>query len=95
MLAAFEEMPGITCATPDGAFYLFPNIAGWYGKSWSGGKIKDSYDATQFLLEEARCAVVPGEPFGAPDNLRISYSLSMKDIEKGIDRIKKAVATLK
>ena len=95
MLAAFEETPGVTCAKPAGAFYLFPNIAGWYGKSWKGGVIKNSYDATQFLLEEARCAVVPGEPFGAPDNLRMSYALSMDEVEKGIERIKKAVATLK
>lgn len=94
LLAAFEKIPGMSCLTPEGAFYVFPNISGWYGKKWSGGVINDSYDATSFLLQEARVAVVPGEPFGASDNIRISYALGMDDIQKGIDRIAAAVATL-
>jgi len=94
LLAAFDEIPGMSCIVPEGAFYVFPNISGWYGKKWKGGTINDSYDATTFLLEEARVAVVPGEPFGAADNIRISYALSMADVRKGIDRIRAAVAAL-
>lgn len=91
LLSAFDEIEGMSCLEPEGAFYVFPNISGWYGKKWSGGRIEDSYDATKFLLEEARIAVVPGDPFGAPDNIRISYALGMDDIKEGIERIKKAV----
>ncbi len=95
LLLAFDSIEGITSLTPEGAFYVFPNISGWYGKKWDGGVITDSYDATQFLLESARCAVVPGDPFGAPDNIRISYATSMENIEKGIERIATAVKTLR
>ncbi|MBF0170041.1 MAG: pyridoxal phosphate-dependent aminotransferase [Nitrospinae bacterium] len=95
LLAAFERIPGISCLKPEGAFYVFPNISGWYGKKWSGGVIKDSYDATTFLLQEARVAVVPGDPFGAPDNIRLSYALGMDEIQKGIDRMAAAAASLK
>jgi len=94
LLDAFDEIAGMSCVKPMGSFYVFPNISGWYGKKWSGGEIKDSYDATKFLLEEAKSAVVPGAPFGAPDNIRISYALGMDDIAKGIDRIKEAVKKL-
>jgi aspartate aminotransferase len=93
-LEAFKKIPGMSCEKPEGAFYVFPNISGWYGKSWKGTELKDSYDVTKFLLEEAKCAVVPGDPFGEPDNIRISYALSMDDIVKGIKRIEDAVATL-
>ncbi|MGK7344718.1 MAG: pyridoxal phosphate-dependent aminotransferase [Candidatus Nitrospinota bacterium M3_3B_026] len=91
LLAAFEKIEGMSCLEPEGAFYVFPNISGWYGKKWPGGEIKDSYDAAKFLLEQARIAVVPGDPFGAPDNIRISYALGMDDIKEGIERVKKAV----
>lgn len=94
LMDAFDEIPGISCVLPMGAFYVFPNISGWYGKKWKGGEIKDSYDVTKFLLEEARVAVVPGAPFGSPENIRISYALSMDDVVKGIDRIKQAVSNL-
>jgi aspartate aminotransferase len=93
-LEAFEAMPGVTCVVPEGAFYVFPNIAGLYGKTWSGGVLNDSYDVTKFLLEEGKIAVVPGEPFGQMDNIRISYALSMADLQKGLTRMAEAIATL-
>jgi aspartate aminotransferase len=95
LVSAFNSMPGVKCLNPMGAFYVFPNISGWFGKKWKNGVIKDSYDATAFLLETARVAVVPGDPFGAPENIRLSYALSMEEIEKGIDRMRKAVAELR
>jgi len=94
LVKAFNEIPGMKCQNPMGAFYVFPNISGWFGKKWSGGEIKDSYGATKFLLEAAKCAVVPGDPFGAPENIRLSYALSMSEIEKGIEYIKEAVKGL-
>tara|TARA_B100000959_G_scaffold81337_1_gene86633 strand:+ start:5636 stop:6844 length:1209 start_codon:yes stop_codon:yes gene_type:complete len=95
LLKVLKQIDGISCLKPEGAFYLFPNISGLYGKEWSGGKIMNSYDVTRFLLEQARVAVVPGAPFGAPNNIRFSYALNIDDINKGIDRIKEAVALLK
>ncbi|VAX19785.1 Aspartate aminotransferase [hydrothermal vent metagenome] len=94
LLSGFKSIPGIKCLTPMGAFYVFPNISGWFGTKWEGGVINDSYDVTKFLLEKARVAVVPGAAFGSPENIRISYALSMEDIEKGIERIAKAVDEL-
>ncbi|VAX14708.1 Aspartate aminotransferase [hydrothermal vent metagenome] len=95
LLEAFDEIDGMSCVKPMGSFYVFPNISGLYGKKWTGGEIKDSYDVTKFLLEEAKVAVVPGAPFGSSDNIRISYALAMNDIVKGIDRIKQAVKNLR
>jgi len=94
LVKALNGVPGASCLNPMGAFYVFPNVSGWFGKKWKGGVIKDSYDVTAFLLEIARVAVVPGDPFGAPDNIRLSYALSMEEIEKGVDRIRRAVAEL-
>jgi aspartate aminotransferase len=91
---SLNDIPGVRCLNPMGAFYVFPNVSGWFGKKWKGGVIKDSYDVTAFLLEIARVAVVPGDPFGAPDNIRLSYALSMEEIEKGVDRIRRAVGEL-
>lgn len=95
LVKELNAISGARCLNPMGAFYVFPNVSGWFGKSWKGGVIKDSYDATAFLLETARVAVVPGDPFGAPENIRLSYALSMEEIEKGVDRIRKAVAELR
>ena len=95
LVKALNAIPGANCLNPMGAFYVFPNVSGWFGKNWKGGTIKDSYDVTAFLLETACVAVVPGDPFGAPENIRLSYALSMEEIEKGVDRIRRAVAELK
>jgi aspartate aminotransferase len=95
LVKELNAIPGASCLNPMGAFYVFPNVSGWFGKKWKGGVIKDSYDVTAFLLERARVAVVPGDPFGAPGNIRLSYALSMEEIEKGVDRIQRAVAELR
>ncbi len=94
LLAGFENMQGVTSLKPEGAFYVFPNISGLFGKKWRGEALKDSYDVTKFLLEEARVAVTPGDPFGSPGNIRMSYALSMEELLNGIDRMNNAVASL-
>ena len=94
LLEIVEQIPGITCQTPMGAFYAFPNISGLYGKQWSGGQINSSSDVVKFLLEQARVALVPGSAFGADGHVRISYALSMEDLEKGMYRIRDAVNSL-
>ncbi|MFW2331248.1 MAG: pyridoxal phosphate-dependent aminotransferase [Nitrospinota bacterium] len=90
-----SNIEGISTLTPDGAFYLFPNISGWFGKRWNDLILKDSFDVTKFLLEEAEIAVVPGAVFGADNNIRISYALRMEQISEGIERIKRVAKLLK
>lgn len=94
VLSMLGDIPGVTCLKPMGAFYVFPNFSCWFGKKWSGGVIENSTDVAKFLLERGSVAVVPGSPFGAPENVRISYALSMEEIEKGMGRIKIAAGEL-
>lgn len=90
-----NNIQGITCNLPKGAFYAMPNVSSFYGKRWENYKIKNSMDLTNFLLEEAKVAVAPGEAFGIDDNIRIAYSNSMENIVKGMDALEKALKKLK
>jgi len=89
-----NDIPEINCFNPQGAFYVFPNISGYFGKEFNGKVIKDSLDFTEFILDEAKVAVVPGVAFGSDDHVRISYATSMDDIIKGMERITEAVKKL-
>jgi len=89
-----NDIPEISCFDPQGAFYVFPNVSGCYGKEYDGKVIKDSLDFTEFILDEAKVAVVPGVAFGSDDHVRISYATSMDDIVKGIDRMTEAIKKL-
>jgi len=82
ILAGLRAIPGITCATPQGAFYVFPSIA-----AHLNAQMPDDVAAAKQLLEREHVAVVPGEPFGAPGHLRISYATSMERIEEGLRRL--------
>ena len=95
VLGRLRAMPGVTCAGSHGAFYLMPNVKSFYGKSYNGKVIKDSFDLSDYLLDEARIALVPGAAFEAPDNLRISYSNSMENLTKALDQMEAALAKLK
>ena len=89
-----NEIPEITCFDPQGAFYVFPNVSGCYGKEFNGKALNNSLDFTEFILDEAKVAVVPGVAFGADNYVRISYATSMDDIVKGINRITEAITKL-
>ncbi len=89
-----NEIEGFSCFNPKGAFYVFPSINGFVGKEYEGKSISGSIDFTEFLLEKAKVAVVPGIAFGKENYLRISYATSMENIEKGMDRIEEAVKSL-
>jgi len=78
-----NNMDGISCLSPQGAFYTFPNTSGLY----NGQSVKNSFDIASLLLEKAHIAVVPGAPFGSDECVRISYAISMEKIEKGMDRL--------
>ena len=85
-----NDLPGICCNDPDGAFYVFPDVSAHFGKRG----ITDSSSFATYLLDEARVAVVPGVAFGADEFVRISYATSMEKIREGIARIDAALRKL-
>lgn len=87
MIDRLNQIPGVSCIMPPGAFYAFPNVTGILGKSFNGHKINGSMDLTELLLQEAKVAVLPGSPFGADKFLRLSYATSMENIVAGLDRM--------
>jgi len=89
-----NDMDGVSCFTPKGAFYAFPNFSGLYGRSFKGERIGNSTDFADYLLREARVAIVPGVAFGADSFARLSYATSMENIEEGLNRIEAAIAGL-
>ena len=94
IVTRLNNMEGFQCFDPLGAFYVFPDIEGFIGKKHGEKTISNSIDFTEFLLEAAKVAVVPGIAFGKENFVRISYATSMKNIEEGMDRIEQAVALL-
>ena len=91
----FKKMPNIKCNTPEGAFYIFPDISAYFGTSYQNYKINNAQDFAMFLLEKANVATVTGDAFGSSENLRISYAASDTDLQKAIDRIGEAITLLK
>ncbi len=87
-------MNGVTCLTPQGAFYAFPNFRTWMGKGYGTYKINSGYDLATYLLDEVKVAVVPGDAFGAEGYLRLSFATSMEEIKKGLDRIEEGLGKL-
>jgi len=85
---------GVTCLRPEGAFYVFPNVGSYYGRSFEGKIIGTSAEMAAYLLDEANVALVPGGDFGHDDHIRISYATSMEQIEKGVERIRLALLKL-
>lgn len=90
-----NAMPGVSCFKSTGAFYVFPNFSGVYGKSFNGKPVTNSTEFAAYLLEEAKVALVPGVAFGADKFARLSYAISMENIKKGMDRIEEAIKNLK
>ncbi len=95
VLQRLKSIPGISCQEPQGAFYVFPNIASYFGKEYNGNYIRNSYGLAYYLLREANVVLVPGAAFGSDKHIRISYATSMEQLEKGMDRIAEALRKLK
>ncbi len=95
LVEGLNSVEGVSCITPNGAFYAFPNISKLYGRSVAERRINSSLDMAMYLLEDANVALVHGEAFGDDSYIRISYATSMENIKKGLDRIKEAVSRLK
>ncbi|MFP4598612.1 MAG: pyridoxal phosphate-dependent aminotransferase [Persicimonas sp.] len=89
IVGALEAIEGVECATPAGAFYVFPDFSTWIARHFD-----DDLELAGYLLDEAEVALVPGSAFGQPGCLRLSYATSDELIETGVERIKEALANL-
>jgi aspartate aminotransferase len=90
ILARLAEIPGLTCTTPDGAFYVYPNVSAYLGKAG----VPTAMELSKRLLHEAHVVTVPGEAFGTNQHIRLSYATSHADVEEGLDRMKAFFAKL-
>jgi aspartate aminotransferase len=90
-----NAIPGVNCMKPQGAFYVFPDVSHYYGRSFRGKPITNSAEMATYLLDESNVALVPGADFGHDDHIRISYAASMGQIEKGLERIREALLRLR
>jgi aspartate aminotransferase len=90
VLEGFKTIPGLTCTVPEGAFYVYPNVKAFLGK----GGLKTASNVAARLLSEAHVVVVPGEPFGTDEHIRLSYAVSADVIDKGVERMREFFARL-
>jgi aspartate aminotransferase len=89
-ISGLRAIPGITCAMPEGAFYAYPNVSAFFGR----GGMNSAADVAHHLLHDAHVVVVPGEGFGTREHIRISYATSEKEIDKGLERMRKFFGSL-
>tara|TARA_B100001939_G_scaffold73029_1_gene61214 strand:- start:355 stop:1548 length:1194 start_codon:yes stop_codon:yes gene_type:complete len=94
MLEMLSEIPGIRTNTPDGAFYIFPDVSRYFGKSDGEKTISNSSDFCMYILNDAHVALVAGEAFGSPNCVRISYAASEENLIEAVKRMKKSLAKL-
>jgi aspartate aminotransferase len=94
VLELVKEIPGIKCSEPDGAFYIFPDVSSYYGKTDGESVIANAADFSMYLLNKAHVSSVMGDAFGEPKCVRFSFANSMEKIEEGWARIKTALAKL-
>lgn len=89
-----NQISGISCLRPQGAFYVFPDIKDYFGRIYDGQRVENSSDFSMFLMNEARVAVVPGIAFGNDKHIRLSYATSMENIKEGMNRMEEALKRL-
>jgi aspartate/methionine/tyrosine aminotransferase len=92
IVSMLSEIDGVVCPMPQGAFYAYPSVKGLLGRDYDGRTIESSADLAEYILEQAEVAVVPGEAFGSPGYLRLSYALGDDDLVEGITRLQKLFA---
>src|SRR5215469_13264080 len=92
MVRLLNDIPGVVCPEPKGAFYAYPSVKGALGKELAGQRPQTSAELASLILDEAEVAVVPGEAFGTPGYFRLSYALGDADLEEGVTRIGKLLA---
>jgi aspartate/methionine/tyrosine aminotransferase len=95
LLGRLQELPGVRCPKPEGAFYLFPDVAAYFGRTAPGGAVIEGSEALcEYLLDAHHVALVPGSAFGADNGVRVSYAASMDDLARAADRIAAGLAAL-
>ncbi len=94
LLGRLRAIDGLVLPKPEGAFYLFPDVSAFFGKSSGGRLIESAEELCFYLLEDHNVALVPGEGFGSPNGMRLSYAASMDDLETAADRIEKGLNAL-
>jgi aspartate aminotransferase len=94
VIELLQEMPNVKCTDPQGAFYVFPDISYYLGKSYEGEIISNAGDLCMYLLNHAHVSTVSGDAFGQPGYIRISFANSMENIEEGFKRIKQGLEKL-
>jgi aspartate/methionine/tyrosine aminotransferase len=82
-----NEIEGVSCVEPEGAFYAFPSVKGLLGRRLRGRHLESSAQLAELCIDEAKVAVVPGEAFGAPGYFRMSYALGDEDLVEGVARL--------
>ena len=92
VVGLIKEIPGLKINSPEGAFYVFPDVSEYFGKTLKGTEIKDANDFAMYLLSEANVATVTGEAFGNPNCIRFSYATSEELLTEAMRRIKEALA---
>ena len=95
MVKRLNQIKGVRCRYPDGAFYTFPNVTTLYGKKYDGNMIRSDVDVAKFFLNKAHVAVVPGLAFNYSGHVRFVFAKSMEEIKEGLDRIERAIKDLK
>lgn len=95
VMEMMKNIEGFKCNVPPGAFYVFPDVSSYFGKSDGKQTIKDAMDLSMYILEHAHVTTVTGEAFGSPNNLRLSYAASEADLTEAFTRIEKVLKQLK
>ncbi len=94
MVSRLNAMEGISCFDPGGAFYVFPRVDAYFRRKAKGRVMQTAADLADYLLEEARIAVVSGEPFGSNAHIRLSFAMSIEEIQEGLERMEGALRRL-
>jgi aspartate aminotransferase len=90
-----NSFDGVRCRSPEGAFYVLPNISGLYGRSYKGTPLQGSLQVSEILLNDFRIAAVPGAPFGVDTNIRLSFATSREHLQKGLERFREFTASVR
>jgi len=90
VINGLRSIPGVKCTLPEGAFYAYPNVSSFFGR----GGVKSASDLAGKLLREVHVATVPGEGFGTSDHIRVSYATSIAELDRGLERMRKFLASL-
>jgi aspartate aminotransferase len=89
-----KDIPGLKTNLPDGAFYFFPDVSSFFGKSYNGTTINNAEDLCMFILNDTHVALVTGDAFGSKNNIRFSYATSEEILIEGMKRIKESLSKL-